>query len=71
MADETKTDKAKEEKVIVVAKRPADVQRMKLEKLMKNPVYELCIFTFLLSEQLTKRNTIICNNSVLSLNIQD
>ncbi|KAK2185904.1 hypothetical protein NP493_217g01020 [Ridgeia piscesae] len=35
MAEETQPDK--EEKVVVVAKRPADVQRIKLEKLMKNP----------------------------------
>jgi len=40
MAEETQPDK--EEKVVVVAKRPADVQRIKLEKLMKNPVRESC-----------------------------
>ena len=54
MAEETKAEKAKEEKVIVVAKRPADVQRMKLEKLMKNPVYELCLLAFLLLSKLSK-----------------
>ena len=44
MASSEKKRKGEDEKQVVVPKSSADVQRLKLEKLMKNPVSVFSIF---------------------------